>query len=978
MLTERLFARLRPELQYLGQLEPSTRLAETLHRSLRSLRLAGISPTDVRPSCFEATTKGDDIARLFEAYERRLEELGLADAALVLRLAVNRLQNDPRSLAEETLVLIPEGLESLPLERRLVEALGKRTLTLPVENPTAGGARRFVDSDLELLQYFRSPADAPPPTGDGCVQFFTATGEINEVREVLRRAAREGIALDQLELLHTDSETYVPLVYETLLSLRADDEKGDLQPPVTFAEGLPCRYSRPGRALAAWIGWLREDFPQSVLVEMLRDGLLDPGEALESPSQLEEDDGPGASRLSSLLRSLGIGFGRARYLERIQEKIEALEHRARGEEPPRFEDEDTPEEKASTEPLLERAEGLRRLESVVSRLLGTTPQATARPLEVLQKAELFLEHSARAMGKVDEYARQRLVEEIRDMARWIALEADETQFDALDWLSTLPAQSEILGSGPKPGCLHVAHVLSGGHTGRPQTFLVGLDDSRFPRGGLQDPLILDSEKKSLGGQIATGADRRGRDLEALARLLGQLRGRVTLSFSKLSLTDDEEKFPSPTLLSLYRLVSGKRDADPSVLLQEMARETASFAPFEPDRALDATECWLSLLCGSAEIENRASLLELRFPHLHRGRLAAKARLDPGRITEFDGSVPEAGADLDPTASTAGPISASRLETAGECPLKFFFKYGLRIQKPEDIDVDPDQWLDALTQGRLLHLVFEDFMRELASKGQVPIHARDRERLLEILSQRGKELLKHYPPPNDAAHERQLRELRKTAETFLVEEEDYVRSRMARPVHLEASIGLKQEGHASLMDSAEPMDFPLSGGRRIRVRGRIDRIDLLGDPASQTYAIWDYKTGGTRKYAEEKSSSKGRVLQPALYVSMVEKRLKTQVSAQARVASFGFFFPGTRANGERIEWTPTELEAQRASVESLCEIVKSGRFLPTTDNNLCRHCDYREICGDVELLTQASKAKLERVAKAANPEEEPTGRKGVKR
>jgi predicted amidohydrolase len=41
---------------------------------------------------------------------------------------------------------------------------------------------------------------------------------------------------------------------------------------------------------------------------------------------------------------------------------------------------------------------------------------------------------------------------------------------------------------------------------------------------------------------------------------------------------------------------------------------------------------------------------------------------------------------------------------------------------------------------------------------------------------------------------------------------------------------------------------------------------------------------------------GRVVQPALYVTMVARRLKEAVSAKTRVVQFGFFFPGARERG----------------------------------------------------------------------------------
>ena len=73
------------------------------------------------------------------------------------------------------------------------------------------------------------------------------------------------------------------------------------------------------------------------------------------------------------------------------------------------------------------------------------------------------------------------------------------------------------------------------------------------------------------------------------------------------------------------------------------------------------------------------------------------------------TVPEAGRALDPFAAESPVLSASALETAGRCPLAFFFRNGLHLYALEEIDVDPDHWIDAAQFGSLLHEVFRQFM-----------------------------------------------------------------------------------------------------------------------------------------------------------------------------------------------------------------------------------------------------------------------------
>ncbi len=161
--------------------------------------------------------------------------------------------------------------------------------------------------------------DAPSAVGDGTVEFFHAVGEVNEVREVLRHITAARIPLDDVELLHTDVQTYVALVYEILAGLAPDSDNDDDELPGTFADGIPTRFFRPGRLLAAWVRWIREDFPQSRLVAMIREGLLIVPETDESTYS--------NSRLAAVLRNIGIGFGQQRYLPKLDEEFEAAQRR---------------------------------------------------------------------------------------------------------------------------------------------------------------------------------------------------------------------------------------------------------------------------------------------------------------------------------------------------------------------------------------------------------------------------------------------------------------------------------------------------------------------------------------------------------------------------------------------------------------------------------------------------------------------------
>ena len=229
----------------------------------------------------------------------------------------------------------------------------------------------------------------------------------------------------------------------------------------------------------------------------------------------------------------------------------------------------------------------------------------------------------------------------------------------------------------------------------------------------------------------------------------------------------------------------------------------------------------------------------------------------------------------------------------------------------------------------------------------------------LLTQKITEYEDLYPPATQNTFQSQSRELRLATATFLREEERFCRETGSRPVYVEASLGLSADGHGTPLDTIDPVPITLPNGKQISTRGRIDRVDQVGDGAVNTYAVWDYKSGSTYGYDRSDPFRQGRLMQPLLYVSIVNHRLREVVSPKAQVTEFGFFFPGSRAAGQRVSWSSSELAAGMNILEQLCEVIQRGAFLPTNDHETdCTYCDYKTICGDVEAVAAASQRKLD--------------------
>jgi len=973
--------------------------------SLMDLRLAGKAAEDLPPDAFEAGEKGVELRLLLKEYERHLERRGLFDFADVFRTAAYRLERDPASLPPEVLVLMPEERlkELRGLERRFWETIPAPRRTV-LEGDTRFRAAPDCRRDIDLLSWISRPDEAPPPRGDGSIQIFRALGEGNELREVFRRIVAGRIPFDEVEILYTDGSTYLPLLYELSWQLVPD---GSESVPVTLAEGVPPRYSRPARALAGWISWIRQDYAQTILVRMIQDGLLwieeVPAKQPEEPAGLPE--GPSAtaaetsgpqgamsfSRLGALLRSLPIGSGRNRYSEALAEAVSSVEgeldsNRAGLRVAGRARDEDDEAEEAGSPGarehlrfrLLEKHRALTNLKNLIEDLLSSTEGAAEasipgvdparRQHRILEGARSFLSRRARVASRLDAYAHEKLIESIQEFSA--CLEAgDLPGLDPLQWLEELLSTSHVLGMGPRPGCLHAAPLWMGGHSGRPHVFIVGLDDARFPGAGLQDPVLLDAERERISEELPTAASRADRSVEIFAELLCRLRGTVTLSYCCRSLEDDREVFPSPVLLAVYRIASGEREGDQESFFRWL-QPTVSFAPSGPEGCMHPSEWWLWRTCTHGQPKDPLQTLGPSFPHLARGLRARRAR-QSDVFTPYDGYAPSAGRDHD-FSSPHGPVlSSSRLETLGLCPLEYFFRYVLGLEPMEEYVLDPMVWLSPVEKGTLLHGVFRKFMSLLQKQGRAPDAKRDGPLLEKVLEEAIRAWQRQRPPPNREILERESAELAWISKIFL--EEEHEPRRGATPFCFEASVGLPAMEEGTPLDCPEPVWFTLVDGKRVRLRGRIDRIDeLLTNPSRRTarrrFVAWDYKTGSAWRYMENGKRRRepfygGRVVQHYVYVVLAESRLKERVSRDALVEAFGWFFPTVRDHGERVLWKVHELAEGQRVISDLCQLAASGVFSFTDDAGDVKWSDYWSAFGDVEEAVEALKRKL------ANPQNE---------
>ena len=931
----------RDELRYFQRPRSLRRLAERIGLSLAAVRMAGLAADDIRSRPgFGDTHKAHDLALLMERYAAELRATGLVDAADVTAIAIEVVTKGSLP-APWKRILMPDGLLLRPLEHRLFAVLGER-----------------LGDQVRRLPVDGEPTSFPAAAQGLNLTFFRALGEVNEVRGVLRRCLAAGIPLDTVELLHTDTATYPSLVQQLMAVMSAgrDDAAAlDAELPVTFAEGLPIRESRPARALAAWLAWRDDGYPQWRLVQMLRDGLLDWSGAADEPLVTP-------ARLLRELRRLALGFDIAQAPAEIRAAITAVEAAPLSSFVVGGRDTDDEAEfdaPSASRVRAQRIAALQMLAEIIDRLVACEPAPAAQAGEIVTAVGTFIDELAAAKGQFDNNAKNRLQAEIAEMRRWLHEHPAADPRDILEWVAGLPDTLVVLGSAPRPGCLHVASVATGGHSGRPRTFIVGLDEQRFPGPGTSDPVLPDADRAALSHDLDLSASAVGRARAEFWRLLGRLRGEVHLSYSCRDLVEQAETFPSPPLLEVFRRREGRPQATLADFITAVADDTESFVPRDAETAVNDAEWWLAMLGESPSMPAVRQAIACHGEPLAHGLEAEEARRSD-RLTPWDGYVPEAGPALDPTSDVGRVASAHSLETLGTCPRRFFFHYGLDVKPLAASEPEEDRWLDHMEHGRVLHEVLERFMRRFvyAGTGKPPADAprpvfdEHRAVILEILTDVLAMKRAEKPSHDDAAVAAAYRELSDAVLRFLRAEAEYCAATQSLPVAVEAAIGVVPHREPQAFDSPDPVAVPLAGERTLRLRGYVDRIDVDGrGDGEHGYVIIDYKKGRSTRFKKRGTDPlavfhEGRRLQNGLYVLMVRHVVRTVTGREdAAVTEFAYLFPGAETHGERVSWTAEQLAGVSDIVEKLCDIAAAGAFLPTNDQADCSHCDFLAVCGD---------------------------------
>ncbi len=269
------------------------------------------------------------------------------------------------------------------------------------------------------------------------------------------------------------------------------------------------------------------------------------------------------------------------------------------------------------------------------------------------------------------------------------------------------------------------------------------------------------------------------------------------------------------------------------------------------------------------------------------------------------------------------VSVSRLERYLKCPFQFYVSNVLQIaEEPED-----ENTRSPLERGRFLHELFETFFHEWQARGRGRITSREMAEARALFEDIAEPALRSLSPA-EAGLER--------ARLF----GSAVGSGIAdRVFAMEAERGV--EIRERLMEYELDGEFTFTGEdgerRAVRLRAKIDRVDVLGDG---TFRLIDYKT----KYVPDRRLA----LQLPIYSACVRTTLSEQRGRDMAASEAMYLsFEGPQAvvplaeRGKQFDELTTA--AGHRLVAALNDIAR-GHYPPTPETkNLCTMCRFTAVC-----------------------------------
>ncbi len=309
-------------------------------------------------------------------------------------------------------------------------------------------------------------------------------------------------------------------------------------------------------------------------------------------------------------------------------------------------------------------------------------------------------------------------------------------------------------------------------------------------------------------------------------------------------------------------------------------------------------------------------------------------------------------------------SVSQLETYAKCPFKYFVERTLKIDEVEE----PDEEIDSLLMGNIVHRILFQFYSRIKGRGIVITNCNDvvfgdlKKELFEIAE--NVFLSYNFDAQVNFIHcEKVFGFTGKEEDSILYKFLEYERDKNDdfEPSFFEVSFGLK-----SSFESDENLSTDEPGKiHSIEIRGKVDRVDV--EESTNRIGIVDYKLGGAKPSLNEMKD--GLSLQLPVYLKIIKDFLIEKygedyspvfMSIYSLVYNnkkFGkqFVSLSRKKDADFAELIDELIEVTANHVKNYVGKISKGIFnlsqLQDRENKVCRFCNFKSVCRVADSVSQ---------------------------
>lgn len=306
------------------------------------------------------------------------------------------------------------------------------------------------------------------------------------------------------------------------------------------------------------------------------------------------------------------------------------------------------------------------------------------------------------------------------------------------------------------------------------------------------------------------------------------------------------------------------------------------------------------------------------------------------------------------------ISPTAIESFIRCSLQYYFSYVAGIREAKEVVED----IEADTMGVIIHSVLEEIFNQTDEKGYITVDILEKE--LESVSKRVEEALQtNVQHAQDAMIGNNL--IAKEAAIH------YIRAFLKNQIEelKQEELGVQAFEILSLENKAEkkkilPAEMLYQHNEKnllIRIRGIVDRVDKFGN----ALRIIDYKTGSVQekdliidenKFLEiAQNKGLGKARQLWLYRYLLLKNLESNPQWESQKEEFlveaGIYSLRKKDMSFmklalKKEWLQKDIFVEKTEKwlgEVITEMLDTSQtFRKTDDIEVCKYCQYQNICG----------------------------------